>query len=186
MSVVLGAIGVDPGLTGGVAYVQRWETASGNTCKLICHRKMPTRLNSCGDFGAAKKIVDGWALSDIIREWMSGKVDGNRIQTCDRFSIIIERQQAMPKQGVASVFSHGVNYGVTLAAIQRTSGLFFTVNASEWKKDMGLSSDKKVSIDMAKTMFGPKYEKNDDGRAEAALLAVWRISRYVATSGQMK
>lgn len=91
-------------------------------------------------------------------------------------TMIVERSQPMPKQGVSSVFSYGQHYG-GFEAIAACLGLrYLTVRPTEWKKVMGLNSDKTSSIIEAERLF-PEINlvptgcrKPSDGIAEALLI----------------
>ena len=95
---------------------------------------------------------------------------------CDAF-VAIERQQAMPQQGVTSTFTTGKGFGMLLAAIYIANAKVVVPRPTEWKKDMGIppKSDKDYSRMLAKRLF-PTAElqrAKDHGRAEALLLAEW-------------
>jgi hypothetical protein len=49
------------------------------------------------------------------------------------------------------------------------------VTPQKWKKDMGLTSDKDLSLAMARELWptAPLSRKMDNGRAEALLMAEW-------------
>jgi len=82
----------------------------------------------------------------------------------------------MPKQGVASTFTFGEAYGVA-------KGIFYALNIPielvtprRWKKEFDLTSDKNESLDMARMLWpdSDKFKlKKHDGRAEAALIAMY-------------
>lgn len=87
---------------------------------------------------------------------------------------IIERANAMPKQGVSSTFKYGVAYGslrTTVALLKIPTHL---VAANKWKKHFGLDADKEKSRALAMRLWpgcGLFTRKKDHGRAEAALIA---------------
>ncbi len=90
---------------------------------------------------------------------------------------VIEDVHAMPKQGVVSMFRFGYNAGILLGALACLRIKTVKIKPAVWKSSLGLSSDKKESLAMAKRLFPDN--KSDfvlakhDGRAEAALIAYW-------------
>ena len=93
--------------------------------------------------------------------------------------VIIESQQAMPKQGVVSTFKLGMNYGMWLSALAGQGWSFKTVRPAEWKKGLGYPAEKKGSKAHSLTLARRLYPQAahmlgrvcDHGRAEALLLA---------------
>jgi crossover junction endodeoxyribonuclease RuvC len=92
-----------------------------------------------------------------------------------RVYLTLEKQQAMPKQGVSSTFQIGRGYGAWEALCWATTPDFEIVSPRKWKKALGLTSDKDVSRLKAISLY-PSLEpmlrrKKDHNRAEAILLA---------------
>ena len=110
---------------------------------------------------------------------VKGIVEAIRIWKSDAY-LVVERAQAMPRQGVTGVFSYGQHYG-GFEAIAACFGIpFMTVRPQEWKKAMGLNSDKTSSIIECERLFPqaniyptPRCKKPSDGMAEALLIAEW-------------
>ena len=91
---------------------------------------------------------------------------------------MIERVLSMPKQGVLSTFKFGVAYGMARAAVVALAIPYVLVTPGKWKRHFGLTSDKELSRAMAIRLWpgaGCFRRKRDDGRAEAALLALWGV-----------
>lgn len=90
---------------------------------------------------------------------------------------IIEKVASRPGQGVASVFSFGASYGAALGVIAALKIPLARVSPSTWKAHHGLSADKEKSRAMAIATWPGEFErfkrKMDEGRAEAALLALY-------------
>lgn len=90
---------------------------------------------------------------------------------------VIEQQQSMPKQGSASTFKLGVNYGMWLSAVAFANWPLTLVRPADWKCGMGYpkGADKEHSLTLARRLFpgaaGMLSRKKDHGRAEALLLA---------------
>jgi hypothetical protein len=90
---------------------------------------------------------------------------------------VIERVSAMPGQGVTSMFNFGRSYGDVRGVIGAMEVPLHFVTPQKWKKHFGLSSDKEQSRLRAIRMFPAVADsfkrKKDDGRAEAALIALY-------------
>lgn len=93
---------------------------------------------------------------------------------------VVERVNAMPGQGVTSMFSFGTNYGYIQGLLAAYGIPYELVLPRVWKKAFGVTSDKNTSIEVAKRMFPTvsfkrteRCRKDDDGAAESALLAAY-------------
>lgn len=140
-------MGVDPGLSGAVAFYDP---------------EFPAWVDA-RDIPVAGGEVDVDALVALIRGHTPSRA-------------VIERVSSMPKQGVASTFKFGVAYGMARAAVIALEIPYALVTPTKWKRAMGLSSDKELSRALAIRTWpgaGCFARKKDDGRAEAALLALW-------------
>lgn len=91
---------------------------------------------------------------------------------------IIEHVHSMPRQGVASTFSFGQNFGWWCGVLDALNIPYQLVRPQVWKKEFGCNSDKNTSIAVAQRLFPrvsllptPKCKKPDDGMAEALLMA---------------
>lgn len=90
---------------------------------------------------------------------------------------IIEEPGSMPKQGISSTFRFGKTCGQIEGVIAGLGISMHKVTPATWKRAMGLTSDK----DHARLRAGQLWpsvalhfsRKKDDGRAEAALLALY-------------
>lgn len=87
----------------------------------------------------------------------------------------IEKAQSMPKQGIVSVFNYGKHYGKLIAILRLIGIPFYEVASQTWKKNMGLTHEKSLSIIRARQLFPHLSDllktKSSDGIAEALLLA---------------
>lgn len=86
---------------------------------------------------------------------------------------ILERQQAMPRQGVSSTFKLGQAYGEIRGVLTALGFRFVEVRPTVWKRGMGVSSDKESSRAMAQQLW-PEVgfaRVKDHNKAEAYLLA---------------
>ena len=147
-------LGIDPGLSGGMAIV---AGERGSVPRLLAVEDIPTHGEN------AKRRVDAIAVMQFIR--------GNMPDYG-----VIERAQAMPDQGSSSGFIYGRAVGALETCIE---GLLIpnrVVEASAWKKANGLiKADKEQSRQRAIKLFPGNHNffarKKDHNRAEAALIA---------------
>jgi crossover junction endodeoxyribonuclease RuvC len=150
--------GVDPGIHGGLAIVV---------------------LND----GAAPQLVDAIDIPTVgVRA--KERVDVIAFQTWLKMHMpdcaIVERAQAMPKQGASSGFKYGRATGAIEAAIV-CSGIPMTIiEPSVWKRLHGLrGGDKEGGRQRALQIFPGAHSllsrRKDHGRAEAALIALMPV-----------
>lgn len=147
-------MGIDPGLSGGLALV----SDSG-----VLAERMPTvHLHGKGS-------ID---LADL----------GRYINLWEPELVIIEEQQSMPKQGVSSSFRTGMNYGILLGFTTGKGIPLETVSARVWKKALKVPADKDAARAIATRLFPDASHawslKCEDGVAEAALLAHYGRQRH--------
>lgn len=150
-------LGVDPGAGGALAFLDTDLVA------LAVH-DMPTAAIATVTKTLRRQVSEAW-LVDIIRDHMP--VD----------CAWIERVHALPKQGVTSSFTFGLSYGMIRGVLAGLNVPFQLVTPNEWKKHFRLSSSKSEARLVAARLF-PHNAKSftrvrDDGRAEAALLALF-------------
>mgnify|MGYP002842067656 CR=1 FL=1 len=153
-------MGIDPGSSGGIAIVE----ANNNTLpKIISAIKMPI-ISLYG-----KKIIDTKKIYEKLKEY---SID----------IAIIEKVHAMPRQGVTSSFQFGRSFGAMEAISYICAKRVDYVAPAVWKKTLGLGSTKKDSLDLARLKFGNLDYwrlKSNDGIAEAALLTLFWIDKYL-------
>jgi crossover junction endodeoxyribonuclease RuvC len=163
-------IGIDPGLTGAIAVI---DTEDG---KVKAIADIPTL--TVGKSATVKKIVDGSALANVLMPFVG------------KSTVIIEKVAARPGNGAASVFSLGHTAGAIEAILCVLEFPRMYVAPSSWKKSMGLSDDKALSIGLAKQLYPAASEhltrKMDHNRAEAILLATFGFKKVFDTVTQKK
>lgn len=123
----------------------------------------------------------------VIRDGKLSWIDGSRLQSMVMAArkgrdarAIVERVQAMPKQGLSSSFNFGVGFGSILGVLQTLQLPIEFVTPVTWKRALGLDSQKHRSLDKARLLY-PMAELHlakHDGRAEALLLAHWYQTRH--------
>lgn len=147
-------IGIDPGFTGAIAFY--WP--QGNRIEV---HDMPVYSNAKG-----KTELNLYELHDILTP------EGDEPHLA-----MIEAVHAMRGQGVTSMFRFGQSYGATQMAVAAHKIPMQFVTPAKWKAYLGLSRDKGVSRSLASQRFPEQADLfkrvKDDGRAEAALLAVY-------------
>lgn len=88
----------------------------------------------------------------------------------------LEKAQAMPKQGVSSMFNYGVGYGTVIGILAARSIPYTLITPAVWKRSLGLiGKPKDASRALARSWFphAPLSRVKDHGRAEALLIAEW-------------
>lgn len=152
-------IGIDPGNSGAIAAI-----TDG-----------PGKLIDAFDMPVIDKAVSAPVLVDMLRalEFDHGAPD----------LVVIERVASMPKQGVASTFKFGTAYGIAQGVIGGLGWRHTLVTPQAWKKAMGCTSDKERSRRLAIERWPVRADlfarKKDDGRAEAALLALYGLGHVL-------
>ena len=124
---------------------------------------MPTVLKGVG---SVKREVAPAGLKSLIR---------NVLQPDEAVVCVLERVNAMPGQGVSSVFSLGDSFGCARSVIATAGFELHQVSPVTWKKYFKLDRDKELSRALAIRLFpaAPLHLKKHDGRAESLLLARW-------------
>jgi len=146
-------LGVDPGLDGAVAlFVTETKTLLAEDMPIVQFVK-----------GALKRReLDEAQLAELIRAW-------------EPEVAWVEQVHAMPRQGVASTFKFGWNYGAVRGVLAGLRVHFYAVPSHEWKRHFRLGPDKQQARRLAAQLFPDKANLfarvQDDGRAEACLLA---------------
>lgn len=98
----------------------------------------------------------------------------------ERVRCVLEKVNAMPGQGVTSMFNFGQNFGFIQGVLKAYSIPYELVPPQKWKKEFSVTSDKNTSIEVAKRLFPhvnlkrtERCKKDHDGMAEALLLACY-------------
>jgi len=147
-------IGVDPGKTGAIAMLD-------DDGELITMDDMP----------AIGKHVSVALLKNIFHECQK--------HSAERVTCVIEDVHSTPQMGVTSAFSFGRSKGVVEAMAAGLGMRLVYVTPAKWKKDMSLTKNKGHSRALATQRWPADAELfkrvKDDGRAEAALVALWHV-----------
>lgn len=150
-------IGVDPGATGAFALLDSYG-----------------ELLDTDDMPIVGKLVSVPLVVDIFETWAGDPLGSVEPPIC-----VIEDVHSSPQMGVTSAFSFGRSKGVIEGVAAMADCRVVYVSPNKWKRDMKLSRDKGASRDMAMLRW-PKHRDRfkrvkDDGRAEAALIALWQV-----------
>ncbi len=145
-------IGVDPGQKGAFALLE-------SDGRILDFRDMPV----------VGKFVSVPIVAEIFKTWT-----GVEATTC-----IIEDVWSSPQMGVTSAFSFGRSKGLVEGIASMADCRVEYVSPAKWKRDMKLGKDKGEARDQAMRYW--PYNRawfsrvKDDGRAEAALIALWQV-----------
>ncbi len=148
-------IGIDPGLSGGLAF------RSGEEMSVL-----PMPILTITKAKGVRRVLDLTALANLIDDKTKNK---------PRIHVFIERVASMPKQGVASMFSFGESYGAIKGIIAANFLPMTLVTPQTWKNKLKVSSNKDDARYRASQLM-PRAahfwaRRSDDGLAEAALIA---------------
>lgn len=148
-------IGIDPGLSGAIGFL--------HDGKYLGVADMPIVAKGGG---SVKNEVDAAGLIKTLLDYCSE----------DKSTIVaLERVNAMPGQGVSSVFSLGDSFGSARASVAACRVELVYVTPVKWKNYFKLPSDKEMCRAAAIRMFpdAPLHLKKHSDRAEALLMARW-------------
>lgn len=152
-------IGIDPGLS-GAAVLYNVESL------LVCdYLDMPTK--EIVTAGKKKRKIDAYELFGWLEQ-----------QRKITSKVFVEKVGAMPGQGVTSSFNFGFSAGAIEACCVAAGLEVAYVQPQTWKRAMGLlGKDKNASRELATKLMpgaaGQFTRAKDDGRAEAALIAIY-------------
>ena len=117
-------LGIDPGLSGAIAVLENK--------KVLNIYDMPVMA----DGKKNKKQLNSAQLVNIIRE----NINDNEEQ-----AVVVEQVNAMPGQGVTSMFNFGQTFGAIKGVCAALSLPIFFVRPSKWKKYFELINSSKDS-----------------------------------------
>lgn len=144
--------GVDPGLHGGIAFL------SPDGCETL---PMPILHLTRG--GKAKGEIDAHTLAQIFWQRHAGHA-------------FVEQVGAMPGQGATSMFAFGQGYGMVRGILAAVGVPYTLVSPRKWKAALGVPASKDGARARASQLLPGAADQwprvKDDGRAEAALIAL--------------
>ena len=150
-------IGVDPGINGAISVIENK--------KIIEVYDTPTMIEGKKN----KKQINGAQVSNIIKE---------RLNHGKEVIVVVEHVNAMPGQGVTSMFNFGQSFGVIKGICAALSLPIYFVRPTKWKKHFNLI---KTNKDASRTKVIEAYpeissklsRKKDSNRADAILIALY-------------
>ena len=148
-------IGIDPGLSGGIAVLENKRVLSIFDMPVMSEGKKNKRqLNSA-------------QLVMIIKE---------NIQSNDEVVVVVEQVNAMPGKGVTSMFNFGQTFGAIKGVCAALGLPIFFVRPSKWKKHFELINSSKDSsrtkaIEMYPAFSNQLAKKKDVNKSDAILIA---------------
>lgn len=151
-------IGIDPGLTGGVAFIPQEGEAWVDD--------IPVSQYSATGF--VKRAFNPGTFAHMLES----VTDGMEFQPVSAHAFL-ERVSAFPGQGVASMFSLGMSYWGAYSVCRALKIPVSLIEPKEWKRFFRLEKDKSLARGMAQRFF-PHIELarvKDHNRAEALLIA---------------
>ena len=148
-------IGIDPGINGAISILKNK--------KIIEVYDTPTMIEGKKN----KRQINGSQVTNIIKERLN---DGKEI------IVVVEHVNAMPGQGVTSMFNFGQSFGVIKGICSALSLPIYFVRPTKWKKHFNLI---KTNKDASRTKVIQTYpeissklsRKKDSNKADAILIA---------------
>ena len=150
-------IGIDPGISGAISIVENK--------KIIEVYDTPTMI----DGKKNKKQINSAQVTNIIKE---------RLDKEKEVVVVVEQVNAMPGQGVTSMFNFGQSFGVIKGICAALSLPIYFVRPTKWKKHFNLINTNKDAsrtkvIEAYPEISNKLHRKKDSNRADAILIALY-------------
>jgi len=180
---VLISIGIDVGSTNGAISVVSEE---GEILLLTKAPIYQTEVKSKRNKSKLNKETGKFEADFRKRNWVNFKELREILKPFINNSIIytIERIQQRPNEGETTSFMNGNSLGIFQGLYSYLNPIsYFEPSAGEWKKELGVTSLKETSIQLAEEIYNIKLKdylpkgKVDD-IAEALLLAFYGLKKY--------
>ena len=147
--------GIDPGISGAISILENK--------KVIEVIDMPTMI----DGKKNKKQVNGAQVTNIIKE---------RLNSNEEVLIVVEHVNAMPGQGVTSMFNFGQSFGVIKGVCSALNLPIHFVRPVKWKRHFNLIKTNKDAsrtkvIEVYPEISSKLSKKKDSNKADAILIA---------------
>ena len=148
-------IGIDPGLSGAIAILEN--------NKVLNVFDMPTMSEGKKN----KKQLNSAQLVKLLRD---------NIVKDEEVSVVVEQVNAMPGQGVTSMFNFGQTFGAIKGVCAALGLPIFFVRPSKWKKHFELinaskDSSRTKAIEMYPSLSSDLARKKDVNKSDAILIA---------------
>ena len=150
-------IGIDPGISGAISIIENK--------KILEVYDTPTMI----DGKKNKKQINSAQVTNIIKE---------RINSGKEVVVVVEHVNAMPGQGVTSMFNFGQSFGVIKGKCAALSLPIYFVRPTKWKKHFNLIKTNKDAsrtkvIEVYPEISDKLHRKKDSNRADAILIALY-------------
>jgi crossover junction endodeoxyribonuclease RuvC len=150
-------IGIDPGINGAISIIENK--------KILEVYDTPTMI----DGKKNKRQINGAQVSNIIKERLSSEKD---------VVVVVEQVNAMPGQGVTSMFNFGQSFGVIKGICAALSLPIYFVRPAKWKKHFNLIKTNKDAsrtkvIEAYPQISNKLHRKKDVNRSDAILIALY-------------
>ena len=155
-------IGIDPGINGAISIIENK--------KIIEVYDTPTMI----DGKKNKRQINGAQVTNIFKERLNGEKE---------VVVVVEHVNAMPGQGVTSMFNFGQSFGILKGICSAMHLPVYYVRPAKWKKYFNLiNSEKDASRTRAIEIF-PYFssqlsKKKDNNKADAILIASFFYETY--------
>ena len=155
-------IGIDPGLSGGIAILKE--------NKVLDLFDMPVMSEGKKN----KRQLNSAQLANLIKK---------NIKTNEDVAVVVEQVNAMPGQGVTSMFNFGQSFGAIKGVCAALEVPIYFVRPSKWKKYFDLiNSSKDASrtkvIEIFPYISNKLSKKKDSNKADAILIANFFNNTY--------
>ena len=155
-------IGIDPVFSGAIAIFENKKVTNIYEMPVMSEGKKN------------KRQINSEQLVKILRD---------NIQANDEVSVVVEQVNAMPGQGVTSMFNFGQSFGILKGICSAMHLPVYYVRPAKWKKYFNLiNSEKDASRTRAIEIF-PYFssqlsKKKDNNKADAILIASFFYETY--------
>ena len=148
-------IGIDPGLSGAIAVLE-----NNKVLNIFDMPVMPEGKKN-------KRQLNSAQLVSLIKA---------NIKSDEDIAVIVEQVNAMPGQGVTSMFNFGQTFGAIKGVCAALELPIFFVRPSKWKKHFELINASKDAsrtkvIEMYPTLSSELAKKKDVNKSDAILIA---------------
>jgi crossover junction endodeoxyribonuclease RuvC len=150
-------IGIDPGINGAISVIENK--------KILEVYDTPTMI----DGKKNKRQINSAQVTNIIKE---------RQKDNSEVIVVVEQVNAMPGQGVTSMFNFGQSFGVIKGICAALSLPIYFVRPAKWKKHFNLIKTNKDAsrtkvIEVYPEISSKLHRKKDSNRADAILIALY-------------
>ena len=150
-------IGIDPGISGAISVLENK--------KILEVYDTPTMIEGKKN----KRQINSAQVTNIIKE---------RLNNEKEVIVVVEQVNAMPGQGVTSMFNFGQSFGVIKGICAALSLPIYFVRPSKWKKHFNLIKTNKDAsrtkvIEAYPEISNKLHRKKDSNRADAILIALY-------------